>query len=64
MARAVARAVACAVARVFASAISNACAAVIFCSGVALPGAVAVEMKGIDNDGEKLLDDGVSRSDA
>jgi hypothetical protein len=52
------------VARVFASAISNACAAVIFCSGVALPGAVAVEMKGIDNDGEKLLDDGVSRSDA
>ena len=50
-------------ARVLASAISNACT-VIFCSGVALPGAVAVEMKGLDNDGEKLLDDGVSRSDA
>ena len=47
----------------FASPMCSGCA-VIFCSGVALTGAVAVEMKGIDNDGEKLLDDGVSRSDA
>jgi hypothetical protein len=54
---------ACASACFFASRTSNGYA-VIFFSGVALPGAVAVELQGIENDGEKLLDDGVSRSDA
>jgi hypothetical protein len=33
------------------------------CAGVALPGAAAVELEGMDSDGDKLLNGAAMRSD-
>jgi hypothetical protein len=36
----------------------------MYFAGESLHGSAAVELQGIESDGDKLLDDGVSRSDA